>query len=58
MTDTKTNAEELLPTVPAFLLEAEEHRYKKLIRYIAVCWGLSIAALAVPTVMLLGRVWG
>lgn len=57
MTTATQNKEELIPTVPAFLLEAEEHRYKKTIKYLAVGWATSLAALAVPTIMLAARLW-
>ena len=58
MTTTQNPGEERIATVPAFLLDAEEHRYKKIIRWLLVGWGVSFVALAVPTFMALGRVWG
>lgn len=57
MTTETMNKEELIPTVPAFLLEAEEYRYKKTIKYIAVGWGVSVLALLVPTIMAAARLW-
>lgn len=58
MTTETQNNEELIPTVPAFLLEAEAYRNKRIIRYLAIGWAVSAAALAVPLFTVLGRVWG
>lgn len=40
------NNEELIATVPAAAAEALAERCARLIRWLAVCWGASVAAMA------------